>query len=299
MNLLVTGAFDWTEDELNTLKEYGHEIVFMQREQDALPCEASWVEGIIGNGIFLNHSIEDFTSLQYIQLTSAGFDRVPMDYVNEHSIHIYNAGGVYSVPISEFVLKGVLDLYKQSRFFIENQMKHKWLKNRNVKELNEKKVCIVGCGNIGTECALRFKAFGCYVVGVDLNPYLSDVYESMVNLDGLEDYLRISDIVVLSLPLTEQTKHIMNKKRISILKEDSILVNIARGSIVDKGALIDALKRKRINGVLDVFDEEPLEENSILWDLENVIITPHNSFVGDGNHKRMIEVIYHNLKSVK
>lgn len=299
MNLLVTGAFDWTEDELNTLKGLGHEIVFMQQEQDDLPCESSWIEGIIGNGIFLSHSIEEFSSLRYIQLTSVGFDRVPMDYLNKHNIKIYNAGNVYSVPIAEFVLKGVLELYKQSRFFIENQKMHKWIKNRNVKELNGKTVCIVGCGKIGTECALRFKAFGCHVVGVDLIPYLSSVYESMVSLENFENYLMISDVVVLALPLTEQTKHIMNAKKISKLKQDTILVNISRGGIIDNEALIEVLKMKRISAVLDVFEEEPLEKNSPLWDLENVVISPHNSFVGDGNHKRMLDVIYHNLKSMR
>lgn len=104
MNLLVTGAFAWTEDELNKLKQLGHEVIFMQQEKDKLPCSPEWVEGIIGNGIFLSHPIEQFTSLYYIQLTSVGFDRVPMDYVKTHNIQIHNARGVYSIPMAEFAI---------------------------------------------------------------------------------------------------------------------------------------------------------------------------------------------------
>lgn len=297
MNLLVTGAFAWTNEELNTLKQLGHEVVFMQQEKDELPCAPEWVEGIIGNGIFLSHPIEQFTSLHYIQLISAGFDRVPMDYVKEHNIDIFNARGVYSIPMAEFALSGVLALYKQNRFFAENQKVHRWIKNRTVKEINEKTVCIIGCGSVGTECALRFKAFGCRVLGVDAKPYVSDAYETMAALDKLDDVLKSSDVVILALPLTEQTKHLMNADRLSMLKKGSIVVNIARGGVVDTAALIDELRNERLCAVLDVFEDEPLDENSPLWDMDNVMITPHNSFVGDGNHRRMVDVIMKNLET--
>ena len=160
MNLLVTGAVARTEKELAMLRELGHKVVFMQQEKSPLPCDATWVEGIIGNGIFLSHPIEKFTSLRYIQLTSAGFDRVPMDYVKQHGIEIHNARGVYSIPMAEFALCGVLQLYKQSGYFHENQKLHKWEKHRGLLEIFGKNVCIVGCGSVGTECAKRFKAFG-------------------------------------------------------------------------------------------------------------------------------------------
>lgn len=113
-------------------------------------------------------SIEKFKNLRYIQLTSAGYDRVPLDYVKEHQIEIHNARGVYSIPMAEFAISGVLQLYKQARFFDNNQKNHQWIKHRGLLELNEKTVCIVGCGSVGTECAKHFAAFGCQVVGIDL-----------------------------------------------------------------------------------------------------------------------------------
>ena len=298
MNLLVTGAFTWTEDELNILKKLGHEIVFMQQEKDELPCAPEWVEGIIGNGIFLSHPIEQFTSLRYIQLTSAGFDRVPMEYVQAHGIEIHNARGVYSIPMAEFAVSGVLQLYKQSRFFYENQKQHKWEKHRGLVELNEKTVCIVGCGSVGTECAKRFAAFGCNVIGVDLFPYDNSTYKKMVSLDKLNIALSESDIVVLTLPLTEQTRHLMNAERFGVMKLGSILVNIARGALVDTMALVEALRDRLVGAVLDVFEEEPLGEHSLLWNMKNVIVTPHNSFVGDGNKNRLNNVIIDNIKGI-
>ena len=295
MNLLVTGAFDWTEKELNMLRAIGHKVVFMQQEKTPLPCDAAWVEGIIGNGIFLSHSIEQFTSLRYIQLTSAGFDRVPMDYVKQHGIEIHNARGVYSIPMAEFAVSGVLQLYKQSGYFHENQKAHKWEKHRGLLELFGKNVCIVGCGSVGTECAKRFKAFGCSVTGVDVKPYQNKVYDTMLPLDSLDNVLTNADVTILTLPLTEETRHFINADRFAAMKRGAVLVNIARGAIIDTNALITALNTHLGGAILDVFEEEPLEEHSPLWDMENVILTPHNSFVGDGNHERLFNLILKNL----
>ena len=295
MNLLVTGAFNWTEKELDMLHKLGHKTVFMQQEKSPLPCDAAWVEGIIGNGIFLSHPIEQFTSLKYIQLTSAGFDRVPMDYVKEHGIEIHNARGVYSIPMAEFAVSGVLQLYKQSRYFYKNQKAHKWEKHRGLLELFGKNVCIVGCGSVGTECAKRFKAFGCNVVGVDIKPYHNEEYDIIFSLESLDDVLKDADVIILTLPLTDETKHLMNDARFSALKESAVIVNMARGAVIDTQAMIEALPK--IGGaVLDVFEEEPLDEHSPLWDMENVILTPHNSFVGEGNRERLSENIFSNLE---
>lgn len=297
MNLLVTGAFDLDEEKLNTLKQLNHNVVFMQQEKDPLPCKPEWVEGIIGNGIFLSHKIEDFTSLRYIQLTSAGFDRVPMDYVKEHKINIFNARGVYSAPMAEFALTGVLNLYKNCAFFAENQKEHKWEKKRDLKELSGKNVCIIGCGSVGNECAKRFKAFDCYVAGVDIKPYKSEFYNTMLSLENINNSLKNADIIVLTLPLTKQTKHLINSERFKFIKKDAVLVNIARGAVIDTAALLTALKRGDIGGaVLDTFEEEPLKTKSPLWDFKNVIITPHNSFVGLGNTNRLWNLILENLK---
>ena len=294
MNLLVTGAWYDGKNCITELEARGHTVMFMQYEKDELPCSYEWVEGVVCNGLFLSHPIEKFTNLRYIQLTSAGFDRVDMDYVKAHGIEIHNARGVYSIPMAEFALSGVLQLYKQAAFFRENQKRHLWEKHRGLLELAGKKVMIVGCGSVGNECAKRFAAFGCEVTGVDLFPREDSLYSKILPLDKLDDTLITADIVVLTLPLSEQTRHLMNDNKLILLKDGAVLVNIARGAIVDTEALINHIDRLG-GAVLDVFEEEPLIDNSPLWDKPNVILTPHNSFVGKGNGERLREIIIGNL----
>ena len=297
MNLLVTGAWKESQNPIAQLEQMGHEVVFMQFESDALPVEPQWVEGVVCNGLFLHHDIAQFSNLRHIQLTSAGFDRVPMAEVNRRGIAIFNARGVYSIPMAEFAVGGVLQLYKQSRYFTENQKCHGWNKRRDLLELWSKQVCIVGCGNIGQECAKRFGAFGCRVIGVDVFEGEVPHIEKLYHISRLQEALRESAVVVLTLPLTEQTHHLFSEKTLAAMAPGSILVNIARGGVVDTTALIAALKTHLGGAVLDVVEEEPLGAESPLWDMDNVILTPHNSFVGDGNGCRLNQVILENLKN--
>ena len=295
MNLLITGAWQQAKLYMPELEKMGHHVQFLQFEKDELPCPYEWVEGIIGNGIFLSHPIEKFSNLRYIQLTSAGFDRVPMDYVKAHGIIIHNARGVYSVPMAEYAIAGGLSLYKEQRFFTQKQGEHTWEKRRDLRELLGRKVCILGCGSVGTECAKRLEAFGCTVLGVDITTGERKYFSRMYHLDHVTDALSVSDIIIITLPLTEQTFHLVNQDFLSSVKAGAILVNIARGALIDTPALTLALKEKLGGAVLDVFEEEPLGE-SPLWDMDHVIITPHNSFVGDGNGQRMSQVIMENLE---
>lgn len=296
MNLLITGAWNGAKEHLPNFTKSGHDVVFVQNESDALPCAPEWVEGVVCNGLFLSHDIEQFVNLRYIQLTSAGFDRVPMVYVRSHHIEIHNARGVYSIPMAEFAICGVLQLYKQSRFFTENQRNRNWEKHRGLLELYGKTVCIVGCGNVGTECAKRFAAFGCDVIGVDLYPRENAQYHEMLPLSRLDEVLPTADVIALTLPLTAETRHMMNRERLSLLKKTAVIVNIARGAVVDTEALIEALPHLG-GAVLDVFEEEPLDRESSLWQMDHVIITSHNSFVGEGNNCRLHEVIKNNLEA--
>lgn len=299
MNLLITGAWQDARAHIPQLREMGHAVEFLQYEKDALPCGYDWVEGVVCNGLFLHHPIEKFENLKYIQLTSAGLDRVPMDYVTEHEIEIRNARGVYSVPMAEFALAGVLQLYKHLDFFRENQKRHIWEKHRRLLELAGKRVCILGCGSVGTECARRFSAFGCHVTGVATAGREQPYFDTVIPLAEMEAVLPQADVLVLTVPLTAQTRHLVNTAVLNKLKPGAVLVNIARGAVVDTRALADALRAGQLGGaVLDVFEEEPLGPDSPLWELENVIVAPHNSFVGDGNGRRLTNIILNHLKAV-
>lgn len=298
MNLLITGAWPDAKLHIEELEHMGHRVAFLQQEADPLPCDPDWVEGVICNGLFLHHPMGRFPNLRFIQLTSAGYDRVDMDYVQAHGIEIHNARGVYSVPMAEFAVCGVLQLYKQTRFFYENQKARKWEKHRGLLELYSKTVTILGCGSVGTECARRFAAFGCRVLGVDLAPREDPCYERILPLDALDGLLPETDVLVLTLPLTEETRGLLDARRLGLLKPGAVPVNVARGPILDEAALAEALRSGRLSGaVLDVFESEPLPASSPLWAMDNVILTPHNSFVGEGDSNRLSCVIQKHLET--
>lgn len=295
--LLITGAVNFNDEQFNKIKELGYNVTFVQDERIKLDIPVNHFDTVICNSLFLNNPVSDFERLERIQLTSAGYDRVPMDYITANGIEIFNAGGVYSVPMAEFALCGVLSLYKNTHFFDENKSEKKWIKNRSIKELFGKTVCIVGAGNIGTEVAKRFKAFGTEVIGVDISKKENDCFSKIVGLDDIDNALNIADIVVLTLPLTDKTNSFFDRSKLDAMKNDAVLVNISRGKIIKESDLIDTLNSGKLFGaVLDVFEEEPLAESSPLWNFDNVVLTPHNSFVGENNQKRLFDLIINNLR---
>ena len=296
MNLLITGAWTSAKEHMDELEAKGHSVAFMQQEKDELPCDLAWVEGVICNGLFLYHSIDKFTNLRFIQLTSAGYDRVDMDYVRQHHIEIHNAKGVYSIPMAEFAVSGVLQLYKQARFFYGNQRDHKWEKHRGLLELYGKTVVIVGCGSVGNECAKRFKAFGCRVIGVNRTVREATDYDRIFPLGKLDEILPETDVLILAVALTRETEHLLDRRRLGLLSDSAVVVNISRGAVLDGSALREMLANGKLSGaVLDVFENEPLSESDPLWDMPNVIVTPHNSFVGEGNGERLCKVLMKDL----
>ncbi len=295
MKLLITGAFALTPEFRQKLEAAGLEVTFHKDERQAVECPEQY-EAVVCNGLFLYNPIEAFTALKIVQLTSAGFDRMPMDYANAQGIRVYNAAGVYSVPMAEFALWGILELYKQGRFFAENQKARRWEKHRGLLELAGKRVCILGTGDVGTEIAKRLRAFGCHVTGINRTVRQKEHFDCVLPLSELARTLAESDIAVLSIALTEQTAAQTRSAVPAAMKHGSILVNVARGALVDTEALTAALQTKLLGAVLDVFETEPLPTDSPLWSQENLILTPHNSFVGEGNRERLEACVWRNLK---
>ena len=297
MKLLLTGAFSYSAAQLETLRTLGMEITFVQDERVELNIDVSDFEAVVCNGLFLQNDITRFQKLRFLQVTSAGLDRVPLSYIQENGIVLCNARGVYSAPMAEWALGGVLALYKHINAFSEKQKNHTWEKDREVRELQGDTALIVGCGSVGTECAVRFKAFGMQVLAADIVKPQSDAYDAYCPMQKIDNALETADVIVLTLPLTEDTRGFFQRERFSHCKNGAILVNIARGAVVKEKDLTDALVSKKLGGaVLDVFADEPLPKESPLWDMENVLITPHNSFVSPKNNERLFRVICQNLE---
>ncbi len=298
MNLLLTGCFKYTEVQKEKLASLGFKIYFVQQEKEALPLAAAEVDATVCNGLFLSHNIEDFTNLKFIQLTSAGFDRVPVDYIKAKGIALHNARGVYSVPMAEWALYRVLEHYKQGWFFKNEQEQHQWTKHRGLRELAGSRVAVIGAGNVGQEVAKRFGALGCHVTGFDIHTNSTPFFDEMALTTSLLEHIGLYDVVVITAPLLPSTRGLISYDVMRGMKENATLVNIARGGLIDQKALVQVLcERKDLFAALDVFENEPLEEDSPLWAMDNVAVSPHNSFVSDRNNERMFDVMYQNLKN--
>lgn len=296
MKLLLTGAFRYTEEHLTALKSAGFEISFVQNELEKLSIDCSDFDAVVCNGLFLHNNVEDFKNLKSVQLTSAGYDRVPVSLFAKRGIALFNAKGVYNIPMAEWALLKTLEIYKNSKFFHKNQEKAIWEKNRSLLELYGKTVLIIGVGNIGQECAKRFKAFGTKVIGADIFDSKCGFVDEFFYMDSLSTALKLCDVAVLCLPLTEKTEHLINKETLSFFKKDAVLINISRGKVINEADLAEALNEGNLRGAaLDVFEQEPLSPKSPLWDMDNVYLTPHNSFVSDAVSERLFDLIFKNL----
>lgn len=297
MNLLLTGCFSYNESQLISLKDLGYNIKYLHQESDELDFDPSKIQVIVCNGLFLYHSLQHFDNLKLIQLTSAGFDRVPLGEIRNRGIKIFNARGVYSIPMAEWAMTKVLDIYKDTMSFVINHNQSLWIKNRDLREVYGTNVAIVGAGSVGSETAIRFKSFGASVTGFDLSPHSSEAFDSILHINTLAYRIQDYDIIIVTLPLSEDTRGMFNYKILSRLKFNAIIINLSRGPVFNENDLIKILReRTDIKAALDVFVTEPLPSTSPLWSLPNVQVSPHNSFISNGNSDRMFNVIYKNLK---
>lgn len=298
MNLLLTGCFKYTDEQLEAIKSLGYQIYSMESEKyDELPLPAEQIDATVCNYLFTAKDFKDFTNIKLIQLVSAGFDRVPVEEIKARGCKLLNARGVYSTPMAEWALFRVLEKYKHGWFFKTEQEKKCWSKNREIREVFGIKVAIIGAGNIGGEVAKKFKALGANVDGYDIHTNTTPEFDNMLLIDAFKQNVGKYDVVILTVPLLPSTKGLISKDILKSLKSEAIIVNISRGAIIDEHALIEVLSERRdIFAAMDVFEQEPLSDESPLWPLPNVAISPHNSFVSDGNNERMFNVIYSNLR---
>ena len=299
MKTLVTGVFALDADRRSSLEELGLELTFHKDERIAV-ANPEQFEAVICNGLFTFQDISSFQNLRYIQLTSAGFDRVPMDYIQAHGITVRNAAGVYSIPMAEWTVLRLLELYKHADALQDSQRAARWEKDRSWLELAGRTVCMIGFGAYGMETAKRLKAFGMNVLAVNRSVKESPFVDRWYSLDQLEDPLAEADAVILAIALTEETRDLINRERLGKMKQGAVLINAARGDLVDEDALIAALDAGRLSGAaLDVFRTEPLPQNSPLWHHPRVLISPHNSFVSDNNQTRLTNIVLNNLCDIR
>lgn len=298
--VLLTGSYQYTEEQIHMIEKLGWKVTFVKNELEPIGVSADQFDAVVCNGLFLHNDIAEFKKLKLVQATSVGVERLPIEYMEKHHIMYYNAKGVYSIPMAEWAVMSILQIYKNVYGFFRKQQEHRWEKDRSLMELTGKKVCIIGYGEVGRETAKRLVAFGTEITAVNRSRVEEDgVISRWLPLDRLDEALPEADIVILCIALTEETKGLLNTDRLQRMKQGSLLVNVARGALIDEKALIRCLKEEKLRGAaLDVFETEPLPEESELWEMPGVIISPHNSFVGDQIRERMFDLICENLKRI-
>ena len=237
--------------------------------------------------------------LKWIQLTSAGADRLLNSGFIESGITVTTVSGLHATPIGEYVLCAMLMFAKNAPGIIRAQQRNEWLRYMPT-ELRSKTVGIVGMGHIGEEVARLAKAFGCRIVATRRSvtaPTSDECADELLPSSGLQHLLETSDYVVLAVPLTDETRHMIGEAELRAMKPSAVLVNIARGAVVDESALVRALGDGTIAGAaLDVFDPEPLSPESPLWDMENVIVSPHISGGTEIYNQRAVDIFADNLR---
>lgn len=243
---------------------------------------------------------KDHKNLKYIFLTSVGIDFLDLDYIKEKEITLSNNNGAYDDPIAEWIVYGLLQINKDDRRNIENQKEKIWKKRSFAYNLYGKKALFMGTGTIAVAGAKRLKGFEIELNGFNTSGRKVEPFDNVYSLEELDRILPEMDYLIMCLPGTEKTHHMLNADRFAKLKDGVVVVNISRGSTIDEDALVDSVKSGKVRGAaLDVFEEEPLSKDSELWDLENVYIYPHISFACEDLGARQFATAYQNLKALK
>jgi phosphoglycerate dehydrogenase-like enzyme len=218
------------------------------------------------------------TSIKWVHSLSAGVEKYMTPAFVESPVPLTNARGVFKRSLADFAILGILYFTKKVRRLVESQRAHKW-DSFGVGWVPDKVVGIVGYGEIGQECGRLAKALGMKVHAVRRNPERSQndpLLERVFPSERLHEMLREVDVLIAAAPLTQHTRHMLSDAEFGAMKSSAIVINVGRGPVVDEAALIRALESKTIAGAaLDVFEEEPVPPTSPLWDMENVLISPH------------------------
>ncbi|HMF74138.1 MAG TPA: D-2-hydroxyacid dehydrogenase [Bryobacteraceae bacterium] len=264
--------------QLNDLAQISISTDEAELEKLAAEAEVVLYSGLTGKAAGFSKVWKHAAKAKWVHSLSAGVEKVLSPEFVESPVPLTNARGVFKRSLAEFAVLGMLYSYKRVRRLVENQRAHRW-DNFYVDFLHGKTLGVVGYGEIGRECAILAKALGMQIHAVRRNPELSandPILDRIFPSSELHEMLSGVDVLVAAAPLTPETKHMLSDKEFRAMKQSAIVINVGRGPVIDESALIRALQENRIGGAaLDVFEEEPLSEKSPLWDMENVLISPH------------------------
>lgn len=249
-------------------------------------------------GMYTEEIIRAARQVSWIQTTSAGMDML-MDVpgVREADFRLSNASGLHALQVAEHAWALTSALFRGLHVYVRNQLAHEW-KGAPIRDLFGATAGIVGFGGIGRRYAWLARGFDMRILAVDVQQTEKpDYVEALWGTDRMETLLAESDVVFIACPYTPQTERLVDADAFRLMKNTAFLINTARGPIVDEAALVDALGSGEIAGAgLDVFETEPLPEDSPLWKMDNVIITTHSAGVSSYRPQRTVDFFCENLR---
>jgi len=235
--------------------------------------------------------------LRWIQVWSAGVDRYMFRELVDSNIVLTNVRGMHGHTIADHVMMFMLVLSRNFHVFYRQQQQREWRREPSAFELAGTTLGIVGLGGIGTEIARRGRAFGQRVLAVRRHPDTHPAADEVFGVDGLLHVLGQSDYVALACPLTRETRGLIGRAELASMRPGAYLINISRGGIIDEDALVEALQNHQLAGAgLDVFIQEPLPQDSPLWKMDNVLITPHIAGSQRNYMERAVAIFVDNLR---
>jgi phosphoglycerate dehydrogenase-like enzyme len=241
--------------------------------------------------------VRERPSVRWLHLLSAGADRLLTLELPFERLLLSKSSGVHAATIAEYVMAGALYHAKAFGRFAAQQRERRW-ERAWLDELEGRTMAIVGLGAIGQAVAVRAKAFGMRVIGSKRTPEPVSHVDEVVGPEGLHDLLRAADVVAVTVPLTPATRGLIGRRELALMKPSAILINVARGEVVDEAALAVALGKRVLGGaVLDVFEEEPLPATSPLWGLPSVLVTPHVAGTTPAYMRKAVTVFAENYRA--
>ena len=234
-------------------------------------------------------------TIRWFQSPGAGTDGAFFSGLLQRGVRL-STSHVTSIPIAEFVLRSVLDVYQRPDTWVAVRARHAW-DHHVMREVHGTTWLVVGLGAIGSDVALRARAFGARVIGCRRHPTGDEPVDEMIGPSEVQGRVADADVVVIAAPATPESYHLVDAALLAAMKPRSVLVNVARGSLVDEDALLAALETGRPEvAILDAVATEPPPDDSPLWDHPRIVLTPHNSFAGDGCDRRNVELFVENLR---
>lgn len=305
IKLLMSDSQLFTEGELNEIRHMGYELDIVSDRATIPPEEAAKYEVVMAYGLLKHTPLEYFKNLKMVHSVATGVEAMPVGELARRGIPLYKGKDLYSIPMTEWVICKLLEALKHSREMACRQREHVWRKRSwaftdgTLDELYGKSVLIVGAGDIGKTLAGVLRAFEVSsIVGINTSGRPVGGFDRCVKMEALAAELPQADIVVLTCPLTEQTYHLIDREKLNLMHPGAILVNVSRGKLIDEEAITSHLQAGGLSFfITDVNEVEPLPKESPLWEMENVILTPHNSFITTMRPRRMAELLMRNLRA--